>query len=118
MYIVCGTWDPNKVVTNWAGHCMVALSENLINSSRDIYQNIKRSTLIEPQNGELEGDVDESDTIPIFPDAQPPNTLHYLDFVIIDNDLIIFNPYTDEVKWTGYNDFLKNSEDIMELTKK
>ena len=118
MYIVCGTWDPKETVTGWAGHCMVALSKAPIISTGDVYSSIKTSTLIEPQNGQFEGHMDDTDTIHIFPDGQPPNTLHYIYFVITDDDLKIFYAYSDEVKWFGYQDFMIYIDDLKNKVKK
>lgn len=118
MYIVCGTWDPKEIVAEWAGHCMVALSKAPIASTSDVYSAIKASTLIEPQNGQFEGHMGETDTIYIFPDGQPPNTLYYIDFVITDDDLKIFYAYSDEVKWFGYQDFMVYISDLRNKVKK
>jgi hypothetical protein len=58
--------------------------------------------------------MEEIDTILIFADGQAPNTLHYLDFVITDDDLVIFYDYADEIKWLGYNDFLNYIQELQE----
>ncbi|MBI2124399.1 hypothetical protein HYT92_01270, partial [Candidatus Pacearchaeota archaeon] len=109
---ICGTFDP------WLGHCLVGLTKNPVESSADIYQNIKESVMVEPQNGQFVGYMNDTKLVKIFDDGMPPDTLHYLDFVITDDDLNIFYPYGETVAWVGYHDFLEISESLKEGVEK
>ncbi len=112
MYIVCGSFDPGGVVENWGGHCLVALTAEPILSSLDIYKKIRKSTLVEPQNGEFVADMSNTNVTKIFDNGMPPDTLHHLSMVITNDDLIIFNAFGEMVEWEGYHDFL---DDIGQL---
>lgn len=114
MYIICGVFDPGSVVKNWAGHCLVSLTKHPINSSLDIYSNIKDSVLVEPQIGEFVSNMSEESPIKIFDNGMPPNTLHYVSMIITDDDLKIFYPYGDKIEWIGYAEFMQNSKNILE----
>lgn len=118
MYVLCGVFDPGSVVKNWAGHCLVSLTEDPINKSSDIYRSIKDSILVEPQNGEFVANMSETAPIGIFDNGVAPNTLYYASMIITEDDLKIFYPYADKIEWIGYSDFLKNSKTIMEMIKK
>jgi len=101
MYIVCGTWDPEKVVNEWGGHCMVALTKEPILDN-------------EPQNAQFEGEMGKSASIKVFDNGVAPDTLHYIYFVITEKDLLIFYTYSDEINWMGYQDFLSLAQDLRE----
>ncbi len=118
MYIICGTFDPKKVIGNVAGHCLNALTKNPINSSLNIYPEISKSVMVEPQLGEFYGNLNSTGHIKIFDDGYIPNTLYYLYFVISDDDLYIFDPYSEKVEWKGYHDFLENSQQILKSVAK
>lgn len=113
MHIICGTFDPKEVIGNVAGHCLNSLTKNPINSSSSIYPEISESVMIEPQLGEFYGNLNSTDHIKIFDNGYPPNTLYHLYFVITDDDLYIFDPYSEKVEWKGYHDFLDDSQQIL-----
>lgn len=112
MYIICGNFDPKEIIGNVEGHCLNALTKGPINKSKDIYPQIAESIMVEPQIGEFYGNMNSTDYVKLFNDGVPPDTLHYVDFVITDDDLYIFDPYSDKVEWKGYHDFLKDSQQI------
>ncbi|MBI2659385.1 hypothetical protein HYX05_04790 [Candidatus Woesearchaeota archaeon] len=112
MYIICGTFDPKEVIGNVAGHCLNALTKKPIKSSSDIYRQIVESVMVEPQIGEFYGYMNSTDHINIFNDNSVPDTLYYIDFVITDDDLYIYDSYAEKVEWKGYHDFLEESNQI------
>ena len=118
MYTVCGTFDPREVIGNVAGHCLNAMTKGPIKNSKDIYEQISKSVLVEPQIGELYGFMNSTDQIKIFDDGQVSHTLYYIDFVITDNDLYIYDPYEEKVEWRGYHDFLEDSQKIKQSVAK
>ena len=106
MYIICGSFDPKKIVENYGGHCLLGLTEKPINKTSDVYNNIKSSTLVEPQNGKFVAEMEDSDIIKVFDDGMIPDTLHRVWMVITEDDLKIFYEYSEEIGWVGYFDFL------------
>ena len=100
-------------VTDFAGHCLVALTPIEINSSQDIHRSLSRSTLVEPQTGKIVAHLNESDVITVFDNNVVPDTLYRAWMVITDDDLYIFYEYTEEIEWKGYGDFLTDI-DILE----
>ncbi len=118
MSIICGTFDPKEVIGNVAGHCLNALTKNPIKSSDEIYSQITYGVMVEPQLGEFYGYMNSTEHIKIFDDGTVPDTLYYLDFVITDDDLYIYNPYSEKVKWGGYHDFLEESAQIKSSVEK
>jgi len=118
MSIICGNFDPGGIVQNYAGHCLVALTENQILKSSDVYKNIKESILVEPQNGRYVANMSNTDIITIFDNGVPPDTFHDVDLVITEDDLIIFDEYADEIEWIGYKDFLEKIESLKKEVEK
>ena len=112
MYIVCGTFNPETIIGNVAGHCLNVIIKHPINKTDDIYTQISESVMVEPQIGGFYGYMNSTESVKIFNDGTIPNTLYYIYFVITDDDLYIFNPYEEKVEWKGYHDFLKTSESI------
>ena len=111
MYVVCGNYD-------FGGHCQVALTKMQIERTSDLYPSIKASTLVEPQNGHYYADMGDTELMSIYSDGVAPDKAYYLYFVITDDDLLIYYPYADEIKWIGYHDFLKMAESIKGRVKK
>lgn len=107
MYIICGSFDPGKIVEDYAGHCLVALAENPINKTSDIYGSLKSSTLVEPQNGQFVAEMADTDMIRLLDDGMVPNTYYRVWMVIVDDDLKIFYERGEDIKWLGYFDFLE-----------
>ena len=68
--------------------------------------------MIEPQIGEFYGYMNSTYHIKLFDDGTVPDTLYYIDFVITDDDLYIYDPYLEKVEWKGYHDFLEESNQI------
>ncbi|MBI2208393.1 hypothetical protein HYU50_02760 [Candidatus Woesearchaeota archaeon] len=118
MYIICGSFDPGKIVQDYAGHCLVALAENPINKSSDIYQSLKSSTLVEPQNGQFVAEMADTDIIRLFDDGMVPNTYYRVWMVIVDDDLKIFYERAEDIKWMGYFDFLEETKPLREKVEK
>ncbi len=114
MYILCGSFDPKERVTDFAGHCLVALTPIEINSSQDIHRSLSRSTLVEPQTGKIVAHLNESDVITVFDNNVVPDTLYRAWMVITDDDLYIFYEYTEEIEWKGYGDFLTDIDILVE----
>lgn len=112
MSIICGTFDPKEVIGNVAGHCLNTLTKKPIKSSDDIYPQIDQGVMVEPQLGEFYGYMNSTNHVKLFDDGTVPDTLYYLDFVITDDDLYIYDPYSEKVKWGGYHDFLEESAQI------
>lgn len=117
MNIICGTFDPKEVIGNVAGHCLNTLTKSPISSSFDIYKEISGSVMVEPQLGEFYGNLNSTGNLQIFDNGYPPNTLYYLYFVITDDDLYIFDPYSEKVEWKGYHNFLEDSQQILKSVK-
>lgn len=119
MYTICGNFDPGQVIDyEYAGHCLVAITNDPIQSSNDVYDNIKKSTLVEPQNGFFQGIMGETDMITIFPESVAPDTLHFISMVITDDDLMIYDEHADDIVWEGYEDFLKKAETLKKDVEK
>lgn len=118
MYVVCGNFDPGGVVEDYSGHCVVALSGESIKKSSDTYHSIIESVLIEPQNGQFLTKLPDNETIKIFDNGVPPDTYHFIDFVITDSDLIIYDEYSDEIEWSGYKDFQEKINTLKEDIEK
>lgn len=114
MYTVCGSFDPEKTqgFYQYVGHCVVALTESPIEDSEDIYETLKHATLVEPQTGEMMFQMDTEQGITIFKDDQAPDTAYHISTVITDSDLKIYYPWGEDVRWMGYQEFVKEVENI------
>jgi hypothetical protein len=115
MYVVCGTFDPEIRYASFYGHCVVALVDEEIRTSRDIYRVIKESLLVEPQTGRVIDELGETEAITIFDDGDLPDTRCKIHIVITDEDIYNFFEYSDDIEWNSYADF---KEDIAEFRNK
>ena len=112
MYSVCGSFDPGKVVNNWGGHCLNAISKNYIINASNVYDVLKDAELVEPQNGRYMGQLGVTSYTNIFDTGVNPTSGYRLDMVITPNDLYIFYAYGDKITWRGYHDFLQDAESM------
>lgn len=120
MYVVCGGFNPIKYfgIYEYVGHCVVALTESPILTSVDVYKNLKSAPLIEPQTGEFMFYIDQTDITYLFKDGEPPNTLYQINMVITDDDLKVFYPWAEQVRWIGFEEFLKDIQPLKEKIAK
>ncbi len=114
MYPVCGTFDPEGVLENLGGHCVVAMVNKPIINTSDLYNNLKDAVLVEPQIGEIILNLNETNLISLFKKGQAPNTLYYLSIIITEDDLKLFYEWSEEVEWKGYTDFLDYIQPLKE----
>lgn len=110
LYPVCGQFNPQALVENYAGHCLVAAVQKPINNSEEIYMNLRNAVLIEPQTGEYVLDLNDTASIFLFDDGNAPTTLYHLNTIITPDDLKLFYSWGEEVGWIGYADFLQEIE--------
>lgn len=96
----------------------MALTKNPIQEPLDVYLGIKDSILVEPQNGQFVANMSDTDIIQIFDNGVAPDTYHFIDMVIIEDDLMIFDEYADEIEWLGYGNFLEKIKRLKKDVKK
>jgi len=112
MYVVCGGFDPQEVVSGYGGHCVVALTKMPILLTSDVYPYLKEAALVEPQNGEFMFYMDDTEATELFDDGQPAETLFHINTVITNNDLKVFYNWGEEVGWLGFSEFLERIEKL------
>ncbi len=117
MYVVCGTFDSGKSISDYSGHCVVAIVNSTIKKASDIYENLKHAALIEPQTGRFMYYLNETDEIILFKDKEAPDTLYHVSLIITKDDLKIFYIFSEEIEWVGYSEFLDKISVLKERLK-
>lgn len=99
--VVCGNlYDPQK--ENVSGHCMIAFTKEKIDYIGDL-DKLNGSILIEPQNGNYIGMVD--DDVYLLNETLYNNHdfISWINVVITDDDYYLFS--YDGLKWDSYSNF-------------
>jgi len=112
MYVVCGGFDPQRVVSSYGGHCVVALTQSPIILSSDVYPYLQEAALIEPQNGEFMFYLDDTDVTSLFDNGEPAETIYHINTVVTNNDLKVFYNWGEDVGWLGFSEFLEQIEKL------
>jgi hypothetical protein len=110
MYVVCGEFNPQEMVQDYAGHCLVGLTDEPIKDSKDVYARLRDADLVEPQTGQYVLNVDDTEVIEIFSDNKAPTTRYNINMVITNDDLKVFYTWGEDVRWMGYAEFLEEIE--------
>jgi predicted transglutaminase-like cysteine proteinase len=113
--VVCGNlYDLNTNTIN--GHCMIGFTKNQIKTPEDIYE-LSSAPLIEPQNGEYRGLINEESSEVYIRGFENENQKFPSEIyeIITDNDLFLYSK--NQKKWISYSLFderLKELEDNLE----
>lgn len=94
-YVVC--FVTHYTGSEFEGHCIVALSEEVISSAEDLWK-LNGSVTFEPQNGEYTGKIGERLQVCMEGDYYCETSLWHIIFVISDDDLYQFT----EGEWKSY----------------
>ena len=119
-YIVCGNFPSDSVINNYeesniVGHCAIAFTDTKIYSSNDVYKSLKKSIIIEPQDGSLlyDNSYERNKKIIILNKKEDISNDYYIYFVITEKDFYTFYTYADETaEWVGYENFIDSVEDM------
>ncbi|PIN69596.1 hypothetical protein COV93_04950 [Candidatus Woesearchaeota archaeon CG11_big_fil_rev_8_21_14_0_20_43_8] len=111
MYPVCG-----QFLGQSTGHCVVALTDDAISSTSEIYPSLKDAALIEPQKGNYLSSIGSG--LVVYDDNEEIEQSNYISLMMTDDDIKYFYTYTGENRWLGYKEFLGDiSKQKIELRK-